>query len=514
MISARLLSTACAASLVVAGAALAPPLAAAETSIAQSSALEALEALGLDNNPALSWDSRDAQAGGYRFTNVRHASADGAVFTAAALEIDNPRAGANGPIFDAARFTAIRIQPEAEAPALRIEDAVITSPSPALAAALAAGLTGQGDDPLSAAMFEQPAGGIEISGLSMAVAADAEAGTPDTDLAIERIFLTDADGDGLAEMGLSDMVMMIGATPDAPGIQISLESAQASDVLLETAFNGMDSAAFDPAMMSRKAYDRLGVTNLLIEAGGVRIAMPALTSEMSVLSGGALRTTADMPRFALTVDPQADEQSAQMASGLAMLGYDDLDLAYSASYVYDPAADRLYTDGPNALTLREGGTFDLRYDMTGVSDYMRSAVDVQADAMAVETDIAASQIDEAAAMEMLSAITLGSMTASFEDAGLVERGLTLFASQSGVDLATARAQAVGMVALVSMGAGEALPPSVVAQMSQALTGFIQNGGRIEVTLQPDQPLGFTDMMTKQGRFDAEAAGLAFTHEAP
>ena len=381
---------------------------------------------------------------------------------------------------------------------------------------MAASLTGQSAEPLYGRIFEHPAGEIVILGLRMVSFSDRTATDPGASFAfdLERVFLSDADGDGLAEMGLTNFEMTLGATPDAPPVLISLESAQASDVLLETAFAGMNPGAFDPAMMSQKAYERLGVTNLLIEAGGVRIAMPSLTSEMSVLSGGALRTTADMPSFALTLDPEADEQSAQMASSLALLGYDDVDLAYSASYIYDPEDDRLYTDGPNALTLRDGGTFDLRYDMTGVSDYMRSAVDVQADAMAVKGGVAASEIDEAAAMEMLSALTLGSMTASFDDTGLLERGLTLFASQSGVDLATARAQAAGMVALVAMGAGEALPTSVVAQMSQALTGFIQNGGRIEVGLQPEQPMGFADMMTKQGRFDAEAAGLAFIHEAP
>ena len=94
---ARLLSTACAAALALGPAALLPPAAAGEASFAQDTAIEALQALGLADNPAVSWDSRDAEGGGYRFTNLRHEDAGGAAFTASTLIIDNPRMGCRRP---------------------------------------------------------------------------------------------------------------------------------------------------------------------------------------------------------------------------------------------------------------------------------------------------------------------------------------------------------------------------------------------------------------------------------
>ena len=514
MLKARLLSAVCGASLAFGVPALTAFAAeAAGAAGRQDASSQALEVLGLENNPAVSWDSRDMEAGAHRFTNVRHEGPEGAVFSAATLVIDNPRMGEDGPIFDAARFSDLTLQADPAGAPILVEEAVITAPSPALAQALSTASTEEGAEAASQDIFQQPAGEMLISGLRIRTPADPETGTGEGAVAIERIFLTDGDGDGLADMGLTNLSMQL-AAPGAPPTRISLESAQASEVLLEASGNGFNPAAFDPALLAQKSYDRLGVTNLVIEAGGVRLSMPALTSEMSALPDGALRTTADMPSFQVSVEPDADEQSAQVAAGLAMLGYEDLDLSYTASYVYEPETDRLYTDGPNALTLRDGGTFDIRYDMTGVTDYVQSAVELEAETAGGQDPGSGVEIGEAEAMELLSSMQLGGLSLSFEDAGLLERGLTLFATQSGVDVATARAQAVGMVALVSMGAGEALPPAVVAQMSQALTAFIQNGGRVEVGLQPEQPMGFMDMMTEEGGFDAEAAGLSFAHEAP
>ena len=75
-------------------------------------------------------------------------------------------------------------------------------------------------------------------------------------------------------------------------------------------------------------------------------------------------------------------------------------------------------------------------------------------------------------------------------------------------------QALGMVGLLGMSAGEVLPADVLGEMQTALMGFIQSGGVISAGLLPSTPVTLMDMITPEGGFNAEASGLTFSHDAP
>jgi hypothetical protein len=392
----------------------------------------------------------------------------------------------------------------------------MAGPSEALVAAVATGFRGQTEqidaNPLLETL-DEVARQVRIEGFRMSMI---DPTAPESTIAFElaEAVFDDADGDGLADMDLSNFSMQFTDAATETPVLFNIERMSGMGVVSASLFNGLDPQSFDPALALSKTYDSFEMSNMLMSFGGTELAMPTATSRMQELGNGALRTTFEMPNLSLTVDPGAGPEAAEVAGGLAMLGYERLDMSYTSSYVYDPAQDRLYSDGPNAFTLNDGGIFDVRFDMAGLTKYMESAMAFQATAIEATEKATPEAMDEAAAMEMMSALKFNSLSMSVEDAGLRERGLGVFAMQSGVDVETARMQAAGMVSLLAMGAGEALPPAVLAQMSQAAMGFIQNGGTIEVALQPGSTVSFMDFITPEGGFDAEAAGLSFSHEAP
>lgn len=488
--------------------------AAAFTALVQQDAAAALEALGLEGNPRVSWDAIDQSSEGYRINGFRQETEVG-VLTAETLVFENLRMGPDGAMFDTFEMRGGSMNSPEIGGTFSYDRVFIGGPSRALIDAMAESYAGEAEiEPFSMDVVEQVAQEVVLEGLRMVVPADAEAETPEMRFGIDRLFASNPDLDEYADMGMTGFALNTGAMADSPAVEVRLARAEGTGILVASLLNGFDPESFDPALAFAKTMDRFELSEFLVKVGGVRIAMPTLTASMDELAGGALRTATVMPSLSLDIDPTADEMSAQAAGGLAMLGYERLDLSFEGAYIYDPSEDRMYTDGPNPLTLADGGTFDLQYDMTGLTEYMQAMMEFQAETIASAEAGEELLVEDEFMTEMISGLILNGMSFSFEDAGLLERGLALFAAQSGVDVATARAQAVGMVALVSMGAGEALPPAVVAQLSQALTGFIQNGGTIAVAMQPETPVSFMGLATEEGGFDAEAAGLSFAHTAP
>lgn len=515
MTLAPLRSTACAAALALGCAAPGfVPEAAATTALVRQDAAAALQALGLEGNPRVSWDAIDQSSEGYRITGFRQETELG-VLTAETLMFENLRMGPDGAMFDTFEMRGGSMNSPEIGGTFSYDRVFISGPSRALIDAMAESYAGEAEvEPFSMDVVEQVAQEVVLEGLRMVVPADAEAETPEMRFGIDRLFASNPDLDEYADMGMTGFALNTGAMADSPAVEVRLARAEGTGILVASLLNGLDPESFDPALTFTKTMDRFELAGFLIKAGGVRIAMPTLTASMEELAGGALRTATVMPSLSLDIDPTADEMSAQAAGGLAMLGYERLDLSFEGANIYDPAEDRIYTDGPNPLTLADGGTFDLQYDMTGLTAYMQAIMEFQAETIASAEAGEELLVEDDFMVDMISGLILNGMSFRFEDAGLLERGLTLFAAQSGVDVATARAQAVGMVALASMGAGEALPPAMVAQMSQALTGFIQNGGTIAVAMQPETPVSFMELATEEGGFNAEAAGLSFAHTAP
>lgn len=503
-------SAACAAALAFGLAAPGYALEGASAARLQEPGVQALQALGIEGNASISWDGRTRNGSDYGFTGFRQ-EIQGAVTTAQSVEFHGLRMGSDGPVFDALTIRGGRIISDEEPLTLEYDVLSITGPSQALIDVLAAGFSGEdADAALSSDIIEQIAREMVLEGLWLASPADLEAGSPEFRAGVERIYLSNPDLDGFADMGLTGLSLRTGPSDGGLPVELTLARAEGTGILVASLLNGLDPETFDPALTFTRTMERFDLSDFLIKAGGVRIAMPSLSTVMTEARDGRLRTSSTMPSLSLVIDPTADEQSAQAAAGLAALGYERLNFAFEGSSIYDPAQDRMYTDSPNAITMDDGGVLDLRYDLSGLTEYMAAAMAFQADGAASGADLEA----DAAALGIFSSLQIRNASMSFTDAGLLERGLSLFAAQSGSDIATARAQAVGMVALLSMGAGDALPPATVTQMSQALTGFLQSGGTLSITLDPPQPLSVLDMTDETGGFDAAAAGLTFSHEFP
>jgi len=256
---------------------------------------------------------------------------------------------------------------------------------------------------------------------------------------------------------------------------------------------------------------------LLVEGSTLRNSITSLATTVQE-RGGELVQVSEMPllRVAAREGTQAGDQ---VAGALEMLGYEAFDFSMRGESVYDAEADRMYTRGENYLRLEDG--FEIRFDQdfSGIEAYMERYGAAMADmfdpAEGAKTPDALSpaQMDPAlkAAYEPLM---LNRMRIAIEDRSLLDRALDAAATRQNVDPATVRSQMIGMLGMGVMMAPPEIPRPLVGSVSQALTLFLQEGGTVVISADPEEPVSIGRIIeaSEEGRFDPAMLNVTVRHE--
>ena len=73
-----------------------------------------------------------------------------------------------------------------------------------------------------------------------------------------------------------------------------------------------------------------------------------------------------------------------------------------------------------------------------------------------------------------------------------------------------------MMGMGLMAAPPEIPRTVLAELSSALTNFVNQDGSLTIDMTPPEPLSIGEMLVdiEAGTFDYNVLGLSFTSEAP
>lgn len=259
-------------------------------------------------------------------------------------------------------------------------------------------------------------------------------------------------------------------------------------------------------------YDRFAVRDILVEASGVHFSMDHLTAAME-RSGSRITSTAELGSAMLIPDP-SKPAGAQLAMGLGMLGYEQLELRMQANSVYDEDTGRSYTMGENYIELTDGLRIEMGQDMSGFNEYLANMPDAMETLSTVDESDTAAQMD--AMVNLMGPLLINNMSMRFVDLSLLDRALEAGAAAQGVTKDELRVQAGAMMGMGLMAAPPEIPRPVLAELSSALTNFVNQGGSLTVDMTPPEPLSIGQMMVdiEAGTFDYNALGLSFTSEAP
>ncbi|WP_291843612.1 hypothetical protein [Maricaulis sp.] len=521
-----LLSAAAAASVIAcmlpAGSVEAQSRAAAEAAMAR---------MGLDgSNETVSYESVDFRSGRYILNDVTFTDPDAGGMREAdgpdSVHIDRMvfealRLAPNGDVlFDGLALEGLRVTDTTDGTAIRLDRISIDGPNAAMTADFGRAVAGENDDDYDPAWNTYEFDAFRLEGLEGAGAEDGGL----FEFSLDQFVVENYSRIELGRLALIGFAFS-GADETGDDITVSLgevsmlgfQTAAYADMMDAAASGAEESAVMDAYYQSAflapiDLYDSVAVRDILVEASGVHFSMDYLTAEME-RQGSRVLSTAALGSAMLIPDP-TKPGGAQLAMGLGMLGYDQLELSMAANSIYDEDTGRAYTTGDNYIELTDGLRLEMGQDISGYDAYLAN----MPGAMTALTD-AEDAGDEAqfnAMAEMMAPLLINNITMRIVDLSILDRALEAGAAAQGLTKEELRVQAGAMMGMGLMAAPPEIPRPVLAELSTALTNFVNQGGSLHIEMSPPTPLSIGAMLDdmKTGSFDYASLGLSFTSEAP
>lgn len=369
-----------------------------------------------------------------------------------------------------------------------IKSIQLVNPSPAMAAFVAS-LLGQGEpadlpegDELSFDLWSMDALNFNV---------DSEDGEKGNFL-ISKIEVNNLKDEKAARMLLDGMTFDMYDPEEDTTVKVNLGKIDVRGANLGwlTALqeNAGDEDAMAAAMMQAfnqdpadPGYDKLTMSNLDIDVSGAKVAMPKLSSDVKRNKEGLAIETSTAP-FKLTVSSGEGKVGEQLAGGLAMLGYEKLELSGEGQTKYDPKTDIVsYVEGKNYYKLEDG----FKLDISGKFEGLKAMSDMASAAAMDDNTPPSDDVMENALENMV----IHGFALSLDDDGIVNRAFNAYAAQSGEDPQQVKNQLVGLMAMAPMmAAGSGVDASLVTEVTGALSSFLTDPKTLTIAVAPQEPL--------------------------
>ncbi|MEE2527287.1 hypothetical protein V0U79_13050 [Hyphobacterium sp. HN65] len=519
------------------------------TQVDEATATSALAALYLaeSGQGAVSWESRSFNDGVFTFTGVTFDMEDGAPedsddeagedgdaggemeieveageVHAETMTLSAPRFDADGNvIFDLLSIDNIDIRDENGEGEGTITRFVIEQPNAAMAEAFARGFSNETGDEDDINGEDWTYGLFAIEGLNFTGADESD----DFTAAFDRFAIEDLGEYTIGRFELTNL-SIAGSSADVGIINISLAELSADNIgeaitypfaaqfaMASSSFSAdtpnEDIAADMPEMPEGfdplNTYEHAEIRGLNANVGGVVVTLDSFTADVSH-NGNEVVSTGEMTPLVIAPDTNYPF-GAQLALGLGLMGYQQLEFVSAGASVYERDTDRSYTTGENYFEMRDGFRVDVETDIAGIMAYTLGAL--RAGPMLDESD-------PAVMMDMLRPLVLNNFVFRLEDQSLLDRALTAASAAQGVPKESLRMQAGGLIALATLGAPAEIPRELLAEFSTAMSAFIAEGGSVELRIAPPEPLSVATLIEQagEGNIDYDAAGISITAIPP
>ncbi len=494
----------------------------------RAAAEAAMERMGLDGGQdGFTYDSVSFRSGRYilndvTFSDIKDDGDDGPdTVQADRVIFDALRLDSNGEVlFDGLALEGITATDETDGTVIRLDRVSLDGPNAVMTHDFGRAVAGETDDDYEPDWNLYEFEGFAIEGLT---GRGDEDGNP-FEFSLAQFVVEQYSR---VELGRLAMLGFAFSGSDEAGEDVTVNLGEMSIIGFQTAAYAdmMDVAAagadedavmqayYQSAVLSPlDIYDRFAVRDILVDVSGVHFSMDHLTAAME-RSGSRITSTAELGSAMLIPDP-SKPAGAQLAMGLGMLGYEQLELSMRANSIYDEDSGRSYTTGENYIELADGLRIEMGQDMSGLNEYLANMPDAMEALSTVDESDPAAQMD--AMVSLLGPLFINNMSMRFVDLSLLDRALDAGAAAQGVTKDELRVQAGAMMAMGLMAAPPEIPRPVLAELSSALTNFVNQGGSLTVDMTPPEPLSIGQLMVaiEAGTFDYNALGLSFTSEAP
>lgn len=498
-----------------------------DTAQAPASAQTALDRMGLieGGNDRIAFAGMNERDGRYVFTDVvirgtqdddDESEGPKDIF-AERMILDRPRIADDRVTMEAFSLEGITASSGEEGGTLSLDRFGIDAPNEALAADIARFLAGGNNDEIDADWSSYAFGSLSAEAFS----ATSESEHGPVRMALEQFVVQEYADVELGRLAFTGFELEA-ATAEGPTLVrlgdlsiLGLKTGVYIDMMDAMSAGEGDAAVFDAYSRSllttpTDMFERFTVRDMAVSTSGIGMTLDEMTGAIAE-SGSLLRSEMEIGSAILTADP-AQPGGAEVAMALGMLGYDRLELTLKSRSVYDAETGRAYTEGENYIELRDGVRIEFQQDMSGYDAYLE-AVGQMVENGSETVDLAAA---EEATSDAMMALILNSMSVRIVDLSLLDRALEAGAASQGLTKEQLRMQTAALIGMGLMAAPAEIPRPLLAELSTALTTFVNQGGSLTIAVEPAEPMSLGELTSRAeaGTLDVRTLGLTAATQPP
>ncbi len=447
--------------------------------------------LGESGEGRVSFGSSAFERGAQVFTDVVFEGEDGVELRAQSLRLAGARETSEGAVFDALEIAGLSAEDGADT--FTIDRVLVEQPNALLASLIAQMLSAEGVDEdadwgkLSDYAFDT----LALEGLQ----ARGDGG----EVALETLRFSALRQGGLGGFALEDLAGS--GEADGSGVAFTLASWRASGLDLSGVDSFADIEIDDEQAVQRaitesgfndpfrKRYDSYDLSGVDIDVDGVLISLDSVSGEARQTRVG-VETDETLRGLTVAFD-DSRELGAQALAGLALLGYDRIEINGEFVALADQVNDRLTTDA-YSLRAEDALALELDYDIGGVQSYLRTATKLGMNMSANPSP------DELAAL--FGPLVVNGFELRLIDDSFVDRALQATAASQGSTPEQVREQMVAVMAIGTLMAPPGPAQVLVADAITAASKFLETPGTLTIAIEPAEPVSVAALMAA---FEAE-----------
>ena len=238
------------------------------------------------------------------------------------------------------------------------------------------------------------------------------------------------------------------------------------------------------AIMARSGafYDRAFLENVTLSLNGEQYVTLASAETRTDIDADPATLSASMTDLVTDLTVAADK-APDLKAWIEGTGYDTITIDYASDGTWN-LTDGTLDLGTNRVTLEGMGEFDLALNLGGLTPTFLETMNEVAAQMQSDDE----QARQAAGMQLLglaSQLSFGELTLGYRDGGMADTLLEYYASVEN----TTKEQLVQQTAgVLPIALGQLGVPELQAQITEAVTDFLNDPKSITVSLKPDAPV--------------------------
>ena len=435
----------------------------------------ALKAIGLwDDSQSVKWTERSGRAGTYTFKNISSTNKGDQSFKAKRLTLSGLHMDGDTPVADLIKMGGVSFQGEDGSMTIEnmgLRDVVLSKNF---------GTFVEMDDILN---FDDLALDVDIDdddatvkGPKSVVLSGLKGTSDDAKFSISNLGWGQDPKTSNLRFAAQDLSITV--LDDKP-MSLTLKSANftgsGADTDDDAEFVGLHAGLIE-FFSQGQGFGDVDIKGLNIDSDIFLLSLPTLTQSVRE-TARTMQADFDMPALTLAMVGN-DELSGDAAKGYAVLkslGYDELVFSSQGQTEINQKTDFM-TIKAVSLNLKDG--FDLNYKgkVSGIGGMKKLGEEASSE------DVKAAQDN----------VRIHDFSLSLEDKSIVERGFNLASDMTGQKPKNLRRQAASVLAIGSLAALTQSDGALYTQLAEALGDFMEDGGTLNIALDPETPLTLGD----------------------